>query len=332
MLLKDDPYADIKLLEVKLKQLGYTSQVQDAIGTTYYQFTAPNRKSWLTQGVPVNYPSTHSGITRLSVRKDLAYHFLEQNNVRVPETYIVQDGQIDESDLRTMLDNYPTLITKPVNASLSRGLTINIDSYDKLIDGIRHALNFNITTNSVVVQEQVRGEEIRFVILDGKVESAMLRQTPQVMGNGSSTIQELIQAENASRRQINVPYLVYPQLDSSLVDPLLLQSACVPREGEVVKLSSATMIKDGASIYDILEDLDQSYKDKVESIVQMLGADFIVVDLFIIDHTMPLADDNYAFIEFNTSPSLKLFYSCRDGLHFDAVNQLAQLIDRSLIK
>lgn len=286
----------------------------------------------MTQSDPVNYPFTHSGITRLSVRKNLAYNFLQQNGINIPETYTVQDGQIDESALRKMLDTHPRLITKPVNASLSRGLTLDIDSYDKLLDGIHHALANSIGTPSAVVQEQVRGEEIRFAVINGKVKSAILRQTPQLVGDGTSTIKELIQAENLNRRQISVPYLTYPQLDSSLVDPLMLQDTRIPYEGETIKLSKATMIKDGASMYDVVEDVDQSYKDKVESIIEMLGAEFIAVDLFVIDHTAPLTVDNYAFIEFNTSPSLKLFYSCRDGRHFDAVSQLAHLIDRNLKK
>jgi uncharacterized protein (DUF1330 family) len=68
----------------------------------------------------------------------------------------------------------------------------------------------------------------------------------------------------------------------------------------------------------------------VENLVQTLGARFVVVDMMLQDYTKPKTAANYAFIEFNTAPVLKLFYSCRDGKQYDVVAELAAMIDTSL--
>ena len=56
----------------------------------------------------------------------------------------------------------------------------------------------------------------------------------------------------------------------------------------------------------------------------------MVVDIMIQNLRQPHTKNNYAFIEFNTAPVLKLFYSCRDGKHYDVLPELAAMIDASL--
>jgi glutathione synthase/RimK-type ligase-like ATP-grasp enzyme len=79
-------------------------------------------------------------------------------------------------------------------------------------------------------------------------------------------------------------------------------------------------------MYDIINNLHQGYRETVEAIAKDMNADFIVVDIMLRD---PGEFTNYWFIEFNTSPVLKLFYSCRDGGHFDAGRHLAEMINHA---
>jgi uncharacterized protein (DUF1330 family) len=90
------------------------------------------------------------------------------------------------------------------------------------------------------------------------------------------------------------------------------------------------MIRTGASIYNVIQTVHPSYLQTVENLAQKLGANFIVVDMILRDYTQEQSANNYAFIEFNTTPVLKLFYSCRDGQHYDVVEELADMIDGTL--
>jgi D-alanine-D-alanine ligase-like ATP-grasp enzyme len=181
----------------------------------------------------------------------------------------------------------------------------------------------------VVVQEQVCGDEIRFAVIDGVVKAAILRQTARVVGDGKLTLRALIDAENQSRQIVTDTAVAYPMLDATLIRTGDLDLASVPDHGVVVELAKGTMIRSGASMYNVMDDIHSTYIDMVNDFASKLGRGFVVADMMLQDYTQPMNDDNYAFIEFNITPALQLFYSCRDGKHFRIGEQyLAPMIDK----
>ncbi len=325
MYIKDDPFASYKLLEIEFKKKGYTITHERQNNKLVVIYTAPSGRQWKTQAAHISYPFTSRQMGLLSINKDLAYNFAVANGVSIPYTYHIASGEsISESKIKELLDQYGTLIVKPNASSLSRGLTLNIDS----IESLREALEYARTiTPEVIIQEQVKGEEVRFVIINGHVQAAILRQTPRLIGNGVSTIAELIRSENKARERLKFPYIDYPQLDDTMIDPRLFTSEDILATNDVLELSHATMIKNGCSVYNILATIDPSYIQTVERLSSTLETAFVVIDMFISDLYTPQTNDNYWFIEFNTSPVLKLFYGCRDGNMFDIVPLLVTLID-----
>jgi cyanophycin synthetase len=267
-------------------------------------------------------------VREISRHKELAYTYASDRGVQVPYTHTLHGHEtISAQEAEELLAAYGKLIVKPSNASLSRGLTVNITSHKALNEAISVAREVSET---ILVQQQVEGEEVRFTVIDGKVVAALLRQTPRVIGDGISTVAQLIMAENIERKALKFNYLSYPQLDASIIPSSYLTSTQVLEKAEVLELNRATMVKNGCSIYDVLKDVDVSYVNTVERLVQDLDARFVVVDMFLKDFRTPQAEDNYWFIEFNTSPVLKLYYGCRDGRMFDIAPRLANSIDVGL--
>jgi cyanophycin synthetase len=168
------------------------------------------------------------------------------------------------------------------------------------------------------------------VVVDGKVKAAILRQTPQLVGDGTSTIAELLENENAARRQLRMQYVSYQPLDSELITQAGKQSTEILPKGEVLTLGLGTMIRTGASVYNVLSEVHPSYIRTAENLAENLGSRFIVVDIMIHDYTKPQSDTNYAFIEFNTAPVFKLFYSCRDGNHYDILSDIVPMLDDAI--
>jgi D-alanine-D-alanine ligase-like ATP-grasp enzyme len=315
----------VDLLNSFLQKLGYTSEKLQLGASSYTRFTAPNGATWLTQDAHVSYPFSSAACKKISNEKDLAYEFCEQHGVCVPRTKKVY-GPIGDEALAAFLGTGPVVV-KPNSSSLSWGVTLNIRDEYTLKHAVIDALSFS---RVALVQQQIKGEEIRFTVLGGKVKAALLRQTPRVTGDGIATVGELLRAENEVRSQLKMPYVTYPILDERLINMDDLDMNRVPAEGEVVELGRGTMVKTGASIYNIVDDIHTSYIDVAEKAATALGARFVVVDIMIQDYTVPKTDDNYAFIEFNSAPVLKLFYSCRDGKQYDIISELGPMIDRAL--
>jgi D-alanine-D-alanine ligase-like ATP-grasp enzyme len=315
----------VELLEARLAEHGFSVEKFELKERSYTRFVSPSGRVWLTQDAHVSYPFLNATIDKISRDKSLGYDFAAMHEVIVPQTHQV-DAQTSDIELETYLKDSP-LVVKPLDASLSRGVSLNVRDLKSLKTGIESALQFSDT---VLVQQQIEGDELRFVVVGGKVRAALLRQTARVTGDGTQTMGQLIAAENKARKQLTMPYVSYPQLTQDIIDLQAMDLDEVPAKGEVRELGRGTMIKTGASIYNVLKTVDDSYIDIAEKLTKALGAEFVVVDVMIKDYTVPAMTDNYAFIEFNTAPVLKLFYSCRDDEHFDVLEYLAPMIAQSL--
>lgn len=328
MYVKDDPSASYKLFAQEFKKRGYSVSeaiIDDRLTITY---TSPAGKVWRTNAASIIYPFTTEEMRLLARNKEIAYTFAEAQNVSVPFTlHLSRGGEIQSAEAKSLFSKYPILIVKPSDSSLARGLTLNIKKYDDLKKAIAHARKIS---SSILIQEQVEGEEIRFALINGKVVSALLRRTPQVIGDGVSTIAQLIERENEERAQLVFEHVSYPQLTADMIDPVLFSSTKIPGKEEIVELSRATMIRNGSSMYDVLEQVHPSYIDKVEELGARLSTKFVVIDVCLKNFQVPLKDDNYWFIEFNTLPALRLFYGCRDGKMFDIIPKLTDCIDHYL--
>ena len=328
MYIKNDPYASYKLLSEEFQKRGYQVTEGRVKNSRQVTFTSPTGRVWQTLAAHLSYPFASRKIRSISINKDKAYAFANSMDITTPYTQLIAEGdQLSPGAMSDLLHRFNRLIVKPTQASLARGLTLGINSASELTNAIAYARTIS---PHVLIQEQVEGEEIRFTVIDGKVTAAILRRTPRVIGDGVSTIAQLIAIENIERRHLQFPYLAYPLLTGEIIDPILLTSQRVLDKGETLELNRATMIKNGCSVYDVLNDLHPSYIQPIETLVHGLGASFIVVDMFLKDFTHEKTDTNYWFIEFNTSPVLKMFYGCRDGKMYDIVPVLVETIDQWL--
>lgn len=297
-------------------------------GRRYVTYTSPSGKQWQTRAARIAYPCVSKEAAYTSLNKEVAYKFAHDHGVSIPATrYVKSNETLSDTEVSQMLATHTALIVKPSNASLSRGLTLKIRTSKALHAALTRARKVSPT---VLIQEQVEGEEIRFVVMDGIVVSALLRQTARVVGDGVLTVAQLIERENEIRRELVFEHLTYPQLTEEIVPAEFFTSLHIPKKGEVVELNRATMIRNGCSVYDVIDEIDSSYRQLVEDLCRHMDTKFIVVDMFIRDYAQPRAKGNHWFIEFNAAPVLKLFYGCRNGKMFDIVPQLVKSIDATL--
>lgn len=321
-----DPSASYKLLREEFSKRGYfTSEEYDG-NKLMVTYAGPNGKIWKTSAEQISYPFSTKEVRQITINKGCAYGFVENLGYSIPFTRLVEKGEkIKKDEAIVLIKRFGKLIVKPLKASLARGLTLNITTFWQLKRAISKARKFN---KSVLIQQQVEGEEIRFTVIDGKLVSALLRRTPRVIGDGHSTVAELIRAENIVRESLRFKHISYPQLTKKIVNKAYFKSKTVLKEGEVLELNRATMIKNGASVYDVRPKIHPDYIEAVEKIVAKLGAKFVAVDMFVQDYTKKMGKNNYYFIEFNTSPVLKLFFGCRDNVMFDVVPPLVDVIEK----
>lgn len=326
----NDANASYKLLSRELKKHGFTFRSFNLSGRRVMALTSPKGRTWTSFAGKISYPLNAAFHTDVSRSKELSAELAKKAGFSVAFTKsIARDESLCDKSATELLDKYNKLIVKPESASLSNGLTLNISDPKELQDAISYAKSVAKNSLKVLVQQQIFSEEIRFLVIEGKVVGALLREKPKLVGDGLSTLGQLLKAENDSRQNVKDTMVEYPTLTANMFEqPTDLEY--VLEEGDVYEINKSTMIRGGASIYNISDEIHPSYVNAIEDLVQKFGSGFVVVDVFIRDYRQPMTKQNAYFNEFNTAPVLKLCYSCRNGKHIDIVPTLVEAVERRI--
>lgn len=230
-----------------------------------------------------------------------------------------------------LLARHGRVIVKPDASFGSRGVSVNLRNYDQVLNAVTVAQRIKQKHGDILVQQHVDGNEYRFTVLNGEVISVMLRETARVVGDGISTVAELIKREDDERTIVNQTSMVrYPAIHEIIQDISHLKSNQVLAKSEVLILSNSAMVSGGTSVYEIKDKIHESYKQVAIKLADGLNSRFVIVDLFIQDSNAPATYDTVYFNEFNRSPALKMLYASRNEGHVDIARALAQAIDQYL--
>lgn len=317
-------YSSISLLAGELERRGFKAERIELL-QSWMRFTAPNGRVWMTPRSFVDYPFLHAAAKHISVDKRTAYRLVAELGVRIPDTLELPE---DEDMLDAFLADFSPLVVKPVDSYGSKGTTLGVKSKEELNAAVAAAA---ATSPLVLVQRQVTGQEVRITILNDAVVSAILRETPSVIGDGNSTCRELLHEENKARQASGHEYLRYPALNEELIRKAGSSPDTVLPIGERLELGRSTMVSRGASLHEISDQLHPSYAETALQLARQINPAFMVVDMMIDDYRAPLSSANYSFIEFNTAPALRMYYGVRSGTPYDIVSALADTIEGGLV-
>lgn len=241
-------------------------------------------------------------IDQIAKRKDLTRRFLEASHVPIP---VGADFALDEADAaRLFFQGLDRLtVTKPSNLGGSRGVTVGIDCPEKFTTGWQKASKAK-GTSRVLVEEHIRGIELRLFVIGDTVVAAAARIQPFVVGNGKKSVSELVAAENRLRaenfRHRNHP--ISPEL-TFLKEQGYDISSTVP-EGKVVFLNPLTVLRAGAINVEVTDLLSEDVKaiavhaTKAIPSLEIAGVDILAKDL-----RSPQAAK---VIEVNTAPAIDI--------------------------
>jgi len=157
----------------------------------------------------------------------------------------------------------------------------------------------------------------RVLVLDGAVIDVVRRGSPTVIGDGRSTVGELIEAENRRRLDAagGLGLLLLLRTDLDCLRHLRdhgLGLRSVPELGRVltVKTSSSESPPDDSET--ISAPLHPALAEDVQTAAQALGLRLAGVDLVTPSLARPLTESAGAIVEVNASPGLRYHYQMRD--------------------
>lgn len=257
-----------------------------------------------------------ANMTRLDT---LISYFLMENKVATKT--LLQDGglkvpsgtsfnSIEEGEEYYRLLPNKAVVVKPKNTNYGLGITIfkKKPSKEDYMDALSFALNEDKT---VLVEEYIEGTELRFYVQDHKTLAIVERQAAHVIGDGTSTISELVDKVNADPlrgRDHKTPLTI---IEKGKIEQLQLKNQgytfdSVIAEGEKVFLRENSNVSTGGLSIDRTDDTHPSYKKIAEEAARLLDANFCGVDIIIGDYTQDAKTSSYGIIEANFNPMITL--------------------------
>ncbi|SFU52497.1 cyanophycin synthetase [Halomonas korlensis] len=209
---------------------------------------------------------------------------------------------------------YPVAV-KPVIGNHGRGVSTNILDDQALREAFAIAAHRN---PSVIVENYIKGEDHRLLVIDGKLVAAARRRPAHVIGDGVATLQALIDRENQDpRRGIGHENLLTRiQIDEQslrLIEQQHLTLDSVVPHDAVVLLKPTANLSTGGTATDITEDVHPEVKYVAERIARLIGLDIIGIDLLAETLTEPLEDQSAAVVEVNAGPGFRMHLSPTHG-------------------
>jgi cyanophycin synthetase len=184
-------------------------------------------------------------------------------------------------------------------------------------------------SGEVLIEEQVSGDNYRLLYLDGKLLDAVVRHSPSVIADGTSTVARLVERANAARLNQGFELAhVLLRVDMDMKHALARQGlklTSVPPKGMVVTVKTATNENSGGDNVSAGHLLCDEVIAAGAHAVEAMGARLAGVDILTRNPAVSLSKAGGVILEVNSPPGFYWHYQKRDGAFPVAVHVLETL-------
>lgn len=284
-----------------------------AIGADYARL--PGGLSQITRGKLTTFVDQSdlmldSAITsRLLLNKALTFDWLAAKGLRVPRRQRFNMGSLEFAD-SFLRDQGGPVVVKPADGTgCGHGVTTQIVDRDGLRVAARHAAAFH---PELLVEEQLAGDSYRLLYLDGQFIDAVRRDSPAVVGDGRSSIRQLVAAENERRLACEPITALSPlMIDLECRNTLSahgMSPATVLAADQGISVKLAVNENAAAQNHAVREAVHPAIIETGRRIVQDFGLGFAGLDVMAVDIAQPPSEGGTFFNEINAGPGIHHHY------------------------
>ncbi|MGU8763518.1 bifunctional glutamate--cysteine ligase GshA/glutathione synthetase GshB [Clostridium perfringens] len=269
----------------------------------------------LSDGEKVEYvkqatkTSKDSYITALIMENKLVTKdILKENNIRVPKGKDYDNIDEAKKDFRLFKDE--KIVIKPKSTNFGLGISIfpgeySREDYDKAVE-----IAFR-EDSSILIEEFMTGKEYRFLVIGEEVVGILHREPANVIGNGESTIEELVFEKNKDPlrgRGYKTPLekIKLGEIEEMFLKNQGLSFKYIPKNGEKIYLRENSNISTGGDSIDFTDKIHPSYKEVALKSAKAVKAIICGVDMVIDNIEEEAKEKNHGIIELNFNPAIHI--------------------------
>ena len=209
---------------------------------------------------------------------------------------------------------FPVLL-KPLDASQGRGISARLDD----ADAVREAWPASAAMGSrVVVERWVDGRDYRVLVVDGCVVACAERVPAHVVGDGTSSVGQLIEIANRDpRRSVGHSGVLTKLPADEQTTQFLARSGrtlnSVPAAGERVFLRATANLSTGGTSIDRTDEVHPDNATACQIAANVVGLDIAGVDVLSPDISVPFRENGAVIIEVNAAPGIRMHTHPAEG-------------------
>lgn len=230
--------------------------------------------------------------------KRLTRRLVSEAGITVPRARL---ATFDADDFEFLKD-VGEVVVKPTRGEQGKGITVGITvehGVDELAAAVARA---RAEFPEVLIEQRVKGDDLRLVVIDGRVVAAALRLPPEVIGTGEHTIRDLIVGESRRRSAATGGESRIPldTVTEATVGEYGWTFDDVLPQGMRLRVRHTANLHQGGTIHDVTPNVNQELCRVAVTAAEAIGIPVTGIDLLVPDVT----GQEYAFIEANERPGL----------------------------
>jgi len=261
----------------------------------------------------------------LASDKEETNKILASLGLPVPKQELVQN---EEGALRAARRLGVPVVTKPFNGNHGRGISIHLMTDEEVIEGFKAAREHS---RSVIVENFLSGDDHRLLVVNGELVAATRRTPGHVIGDGNSTIAQLVEVVNADpRRGVgHEKVLTRIELDAQatmMMERIGYTATSVPKVDEIVYLRSTANLSTGGTATDVTDIIHPDNRDMAVRAIRAIGLDVGGVDFLSTNIAESYKSIGGGICEVNAAPGFRMHVSPSEGTPRDAAGPVIDML------
>lgn len=291
------------------------------------------RRGGMVTRVLANSTALDDQATHCVVRtKPVVYGLLARRGLPVPRHLTFNLHEIDRAAQFLTQAGRPCVVKPASDTGGGQGVTTGIRDRRQLARAAWAAARGG---RSVLIEEQIAGDNIRLLFLDGRLLDAVKREPPMQVADGHSTVGAMIKAANAKRSRdgehVSHACISFNMdLDQTLAGQgLTLRS--VPPRGTRIRLKTVINENAGEENRSVTDEIGTELIEEAAEAVRATGVRLAGVDVITTDMGSSLRRSGGVILEVNSPPGYFWHYRKADGAFPVAVHALRALLEPTIV-
>jgi cyanophycin synthetase len=261
----------------------------------------------------------------LASDKEETNKILASLGLPVPKQELVQS---EDGALRAARRLGVPVVTKPFNGNHGRGISIHLSTDEEIIEGFKAAREHS---RSVIVENFLSGDDHRLLVVNNELVAATRRTPGHVIGDGHSSIAQLVEVVNSDpRRGVGhekvLTRLVLDAQAQMMMERVSYTAESIPLKGETVFLRSTANLSTGGTATDVTDIIHPDNRDMAVRAIRAIGLDVGGVDFLSTNIAESYKTIGGGICEVNAAPGFRMHVSPSEGTSRDAAGPVIDML------